>query len=70
MVGVICLNQTNRKQVKRVLPMLLGICPTPVHLINTAPDTNQNDYTTSGHVKCSREASSPNVKRLLDMGRK
>ena len=39
MVGVICLNQTNRKQVKRVLPMLFGICPTPVHLINTAPDT-------------------------------
>lgn len=39
MVGVICLNQTNRKQVKRVLPQLLGICPTPVHLINTAPDT-------------------------------
>jgi methyl-CpG-binding domain protein 4 len=39
MVGVICLNQTNRKQVKRVLPLLFGICPTPVHLINTAPDT-------------------------------
>jgi|TARA_B100001094_G_scaffold104264_1_gene100554 endonuclease III-like uncharacterized protein len=39
MVGVICLNQTNRKQVKAVLPNLLGICPTPVHLINTAPDT-------------------------------
>ena len=39
MVGVICLNQTNRKQVKRVLPRLFGICPTPVHLINTAPDT-------------------------------
>src|SRR5210317_2245155 len=39
MVGVICLNQTNRKQVTRVLPLLFGICPTPVHLINTAPDT-------------------------------
>lgn len=39
MVGVICLNQTNRKQVKAVLPNLLGICPTPVHLINTAPNT-------------------------------
>jgi endonuclease III len=22
-----------------VLPLLFGICPTPVHLINTAPDT-------------------------------
>jgi methyl-CpG-binding domain protein 4 len=38
-VGVICLNQTNRKQVKRVLPMLFGICPTPMHLINTTPET-------------------------------
>ena len=39
MVGVICLNQTNRKQVKRVLPKLFGICPTPVHLLNTTPKT-------------------------------
>lgn len=39
MVGVICLNQTNRKQVKRVLPNLFGICPTPVHYVNTLPDT-------------------------------
>lgn len=39
MVGVICLNQTNRKQVKRVLPILFGICPTPIHLLNTTPAT-------------------------------
>ena len=39
MVGVICLNQTNRKQVKRVLPKLFGICPTPVHYLNTTPET-------------------------------
>ena len=39
MVGVICLNQTNRKQVKRVLPLLFGICPTPIHLLNTTPET-------------------------------
>jgi len=39
MVGVICLNQTNRKQVKAVLPKLFGICPTPVHYVNTLPDT-------------------------------
>lgn len=39
MVGVICLNQTNRKQVKSVLPKLFGICPTPVHYVNTLPDT-------------------------------
>ena len=39
MVGVICLNQTNRKQVKAVLPKLFGICPTPVHFLNTLPDT-------------------------------
>ena len=39
MVGVICLNQTNRKQVKKVLPLLFGICPTPVHYLNTLPET-------------------------------
>lgn len=39
MVGVICLNQTGRKQVKDVLPKLLGICPTPVHYLNTLPET-------------------------------
>ena len=39
MVGVICLNQTGRKQVKSVLPILFGICPTPVHYLNTTPDT-------------------------------
>ena len=39
MVGVICLNQTSRKQVKSVLPMLFGICPTPVHFLNTTPET-------------------------------
>jgi len=42
MVGVICLNQTNRKQVKAVLPKLFGICPTPVHYVNTLPDTIKN----------------------------
>lgn len=39
MVGVICLNLTNRKQVKAVLPKLFGICPTPVHYLNTLPET-------------------------------
>jgi methyl-CpG-binding domain protein 4 len=39
MVGVICLNQTNRKQVKRVLPALLHLCPTPVHYLNSLPKT-------------------------------
>jgi methyl-CpG-binding domain protein 4 len=39
MVGVICLNQTSRKQVKNVLPKLFGICPTPVHYLNTLPET-------------------------------
>jgi len=39
MVGVICLNQTNRKQVKRVLPVLFLVCPTPVHLLNTPSET-------------------------------
>ena len=35
MVGVICLNQTNRKQVKRVLPKLFLVCPTPEELLRT-----------------------------------
>lgn len=39
MVGVICLNLTGRKQVKSVLPKLFGICPTPVHFLNTTPET-------------------------------
>jgi methyl-CpG-binding domain protein 4 len=39
MVGVICLNQTNRKQVKRVLPALFVVCPTPIHYLTTTPDT-------------------------------
>ena len=30
-VGVNCLNQTNRKQVKRVLTILYNHCHTPVH---------------------------------------
>jgi methyl-CpG-binding domain protein 4 len=38
MVGVICLNQTNRKQVKRVLPALFVLCPTPIQLLNTTPE--------------------------------
>jgi len=37
MVGVICLNQTNRKQVKAVLPKLFLVCPTPEELLRT-PD--------------------------------
>jgi len=39
MVGVICLNLTNRKQVKRVLPDLFHLCPTPVHYLNSLPET-------------------------------
>ena len=39
MVGVICLNCTGRKQVKRVLPVLFAVAPTPVHFLNTPEDT-------------------------------
>ena len=39
MVGVICLNQTNRKQVKRVLPGLFTVAPTAVHYLNTTEET-------------------------------
>ena len=41
MVGVICLNQTNRKQVKRVLPALFYLFPTPIHFLNSVPKTVQ-----------------------------
>ncbi len=37
MVGVICLNQTSRHQVKRVLPELFEHCPTPQRLLKTGP---------------------------------
>ena len=36
MVGVICLNQTSRLQVKRVLPVLFDLCPIPEKLIKTS----------------------------------
>jgi methyl-CpG-binding domain protein 4 len=35
MVGVICLNQTNRKQVKRVLPIFFERWPTPESLLRS-----------------------------------
>ena len=39
MVGVICLNCTGRKQVKKVLPVLFAVAPTPVHFLNTPENT-------------------------------
>ena len=38
-VGVICLNCTGRKQVKKVLPVLFSVAPTPVHFLNTPEKT-------------------------------
>ena len=38
-VGVICLNCTGRKQVKKVLPVLVSVAPTPVHFLNTSEKT-------------------------------
>ena len=38
-VGVICLNCTGRKQVKKVLPVLFSVAPTPVHFLNTSEKT-------------------------------
>lgn len=35
MVGVMCLNQTNRKQAKRVLPQFFDRWPTPEKLLRT-----------------------------------
>ena len=39
MVGVMCLNMTHRKQVKKVLPALFTASPTPVHFLNTPEKT-------------------------------
>ena len=39
MVGVICLNCTGRKQVKKVLPALFAVAPTPIHFLNTPADS-------------------------------
>jgi len=37
MVGVICLNQTSRTQVKRVLPKLFLVCPTAETFLRASP---------------------------------
>jgi methyl-CpG-binding domain protein 4 len=42
MVGVICLNQTYRKQVKEVLPQLFRRYPTPVAFIRGRQKTQEN----------------------------
>ena len=42
MVGVICLNQTYRKQVKEVLPRLFRRYPTPVAFIRGRQKTQEN----------------------------
>jgi endonuclease III len=50
MVGVICLNCTGRKQVKRVLPVLFAVAPTPVHFLNTTESTIKNIIESLGMV--------------------
>ena len=39
MVGVICLNQTGRKKVKKVLPEFFEEFPTAIHLLQSDVDT-------------------------------
>jgi len=50
MVGVICLNCTGRKQVKRVLPVLFAVAPTAVHFLNTPESTIKNIIESLGMV--------------------
>ena len=50
MVGVICLNCTGRKQVKKVLPVLFAVAPTPVHFLNTPEKTIKNIIESLGMV--------------------
>ena len=50
MVGVICLNCTGRKQVKKVLPVLFAVAPTPIHFLNTPELTIKNIIESLGMV--------------------
>lgn len=50
MVGVICLNLTGRKQVKKVLPVLFVVAPTPIHFLNTPEKTIKNIIKSLGMV--------------------
>ena len=50
MVGVICLNLTGRKQVKKVLPVLFVVAPTPIHFLNTSEKTIKNIIKSLGMV--------------------
>ena len=50
MVGVFCLNCTGRKQVKKVLPILFTVAPTPVHFLNTPANTVKSIIESLGMV--------------------
>jgi endonuclease III len=50
MVGVICLNCTGRKQVKRVLPVLFTVAPTAIHFLNTPESTIKSIIESLGMV--------------------
>ena len=50
MVGVICLNCTGRKQVKKVLPVLFAVAPTAIHFLNTPEKSIKNIIESLGMV--------------------
>ena len=50
MVGVICLNCTGRKQVKKVLPVLFAVTPTAIHFLNTPEKSIKNIIESLGMV--------------------
>ena len=60
MVGVICLNQTYRKQVKEVLPKLFKRYPTPVAFIRGRQQTQEKMLKPLGMLKVR-------LKRLRNM---
>jgi methyl-CpG-binding domain protein 4 len=51
MVGVICLNLTNRKQVKRVLPRFFKKWPTPHKLLKASVTDIENEISELGMQK-------------------
>jgi len=56
MVGVICLNQTGRKRVKKVLPEFFEKFPTAIHLLQSDKDTVADMLEELGmkHVRANR----------------
>ena len=68
MVGVICLTQTGRKQVKSVPSILFGICSTS-YIIKYNTSTQLNHNQSLGMVNVREKRLRSMSSRLFNMGR-